>query len=165
MAEMLVECCAQEKTFQKFYGMIGERFCNLNRRWMEVFDELFADQYTTIHRFDTNKIRNIAKFYAHLLFTDALEWSVLEYIVLTEEETTSSSRIFLKILFQELSEYMTIQKLRDRLFDPEYSEYFVGIFPKDTPKHCRFSINFFTSIGLGPITYVMISKNQFPNYL
>lgn len=31
-------------------------------------------------------------------------------------------------------------------------EAFEGIFPKDNPKSTRFSINFFTSIGLGGLT-------------
>jgi pre-mRNA-splicing factor CWC22 len=56
--------------------------------------------------------------FAHLLFTDAISWQVLEHIRLTEEDTTSSSRIFLKILFQELSEYMGLGKLNLRLKDP-----------------------------------------------
>lgn len=34
------------------------------------------------------------------------------------------------------------------------TEYFRGIFPRDNPKDTRFSINFFTSIGLGGLTYV-----------
>jgi pre-mRNA-splicing factor CWC22 len=53
-----------------------------------------------IHRLETNKLRNVAKFFAHLLGTDALPWQSLAYIRLTEEDTTSSSRIFIKILFQ-----------------------------------------------------------------
>ena len=46
----------------------------------------------------------VAKFFAHLLHTDALPWGLMEYIVITEDETTSSSRIFVKILFQEIAE-------------------------------------------------------------
>ena len=75
-------------------------------------------QYSTIHRLETNKLRNVAKFFAHLLYTDGLDWGVLEYIKLTETDTTSSSRIFLKILFQELAEYLGLRKLKDRLEDP-----------------------------------------------
>ena len=41
-----------------------------------------------------------------LMSSDALPWSVLAYIQLTEAATTSSSRIFVKILFQELSEIL-----------------------------------------------------------
>ncbi len=54
----------------------------------------------SVHHLDTNKLRNVAKFFAHLLFTDAITWEVLQHIRLTEEDTTSSSRIFIKILFQ-----------------------------------------------------------------
>lgn len=31
-------------------------------------------------------------------------------------------------------------------------EAFSGVFPRDNPKNTRFSINFFTSIGLGGLT-------------
>lgn len=53
-----------------------------------------------IHRLETNKLRNVASLFAHLLSTDAISWEVLTCIRLTEEETTSSSRIFIKYLFQ-----------------------------------------------------------------
>lgn len=56
--------------------------------------------------------------FAHLLFTDAIGWEVMSHFRLTEEDTTSSSRIFLKILFQELAEYMGLGKLNARLKDP-----------------------------------------------
>ncbi|KAM7262469.1 hypothetical protein ACFE04_000152 [Oxalis oulophora] len=92
------------------------------------------------------------KFFAHLLGTDALPWHCLAYIRLTEEDTTSSSRIFIKILFQELSEHLGIQLLNKRLTDPAMQESYESIFPRDNPKNTRFAINFFTSIGLGGIT-------------
>jgi pre-mRNA-splicing factor CWC22 len=53
---------------------------------------------------------------------------------------------------QELSENMGLIKLNQRLQDPQLAEWFAGIFPRDTPKNMRFSINFFTSIGLGGLT-------------
>ena len=39
-------------------------------------------------------------------------------IRLTEEDTTSSSRIFIKILFQELAETLGLVSLNKRLSDP-----------------------------------------------
>ena len=36
----------------------------------------FSLQCETIHRLETNKLRNVAKFFAHLLFTDAIPWTV-----------------------------------------------------------------------------------------
>ncbi|KAI5674086.1 hypothetical protein M9H77_14450 [Catharanthus roseus] len=149
---MLLECCSQERTYLRYYGLLGQRFCNIKKVYQENFDKCFVQQYSMIHRLETNKLRNVAKFFAHLLGTDALPWQVLAYIRLTEEDTTSSSRIFIKILFQELSEHLGIRKLNERLNDPTMQEWFMWIFPKDNPKNTRFAINFFTSIGLGGIT-------------
>jgi pre-mRNA-splicing factor CWC22 len=149
---MLLECCSQERTYLRYYGLLGQRFCMINRIHQENFEKCFVEQYSMIHRLETNKLRNVAKFFAHLLGTDALPWHVLAYIRLTEEDTTSSSRIFIKILFQELSEHLGIRLLNERLSEPIMQDSFESIFPRDTPKNTRFSINFFTSIGLGGIT-------------
>ncbi|XP_077253262.1 MIF4G domain-containing protein / MA3 domain-containing protein [Tasmannia lanceolata] len=149
---MLLECCSQERTYLRYYGLLGQRFCMINKIHQENFEKCFVQQYSMIHRLETNKLRNVAKFFAHLLGTDALPWHVLSYIRLTEEDTTSSSRIFIKILFQELSEHLGIRLLNERLNDSTIQDSFESIFPKDNPKNTRFSINFFTSIGLGGIT-------------
>lgn len=149
---MLLECCSQERTYLRYYGLLGQRFCMLNKVYQENFEKCFVQQYSMIHRLETNKLRNVAKFFAHLLGTDALPWHVLAYIRLTEEDTTSSSRIFIKILFQELSEHLGIRLLNERLNDPAMQESLESIFPRDNPRNTRFSINFFTSIGLGGIT-------------
>ncbi|XP_052135755.1 uncharacterized protein LOC127754316 [Oryza glaberrima] len=149
---MLLECCSQERTYLRYYGLLGQRFCMINKVYQDNFEKCFVQQYSMIHRLETNKLRNDAKFFAHLLGTDALPWHVLAYIRLTEEDTTSSSRIFIKILFQELSEHLGIRLLNERLNDPNMQDSFDLIFPKDHPKNTRFSINFFTSIGLGGIT-------------
>lgn len=39
-----------------------------------------------------------------------------------------------------------------RLTDESLQQYLQGVFPKDSVNNARFSINFFTSIGLGAIT-------------
>ncbi|TMX02081.1 hypothetical protein EJD97_022661 [Solanum chilense] len=149
---MLLECCSQERTYLRYYGLLGQRFCMINKIHQENFEKCFVQQYSMIHRLETNKLRNVAKFFAHLLGTDALPWHCLAYIRLTEEDTTSSSRIFIKILFQEMSEHLGIRLLNERLNDPTMQESLESIFPKDNPKNTRFAINFFTSIGLGGIT-------------
>ncbi|GBM57612.1 Pre-mRNA-splicing factor CWC22, partial [Araneus ventricosus] len=77
---------------------------------------------------------------------------VLSIIKLNEDDTTSSSRIFIKILFQELCEYMGLPKLNERVKDVTLQEAFEGLFPRDHPHNTRFAVNFFTSIGLGGLT-------------
>ncbi|KAK1743827.1 pre-mRNA-splicing factor CWC22 [Skeletonema marinoi] len=105
----------------------------------------------------------------------------LSCIHLNEDETTSSSRIFIKILVQEMAEAMGMVTLKQRFDtdnpDPDgllatggeetaalaianntnpdaasSREWFKGMFPKDNARNTRYAINFFTSIGLGPLT-------------
>ena len=92
--------------------------CETNKICVALFEQIFRDTYDTIHRFETKKLRNLACLFAQLLFIGAISWRVLEHIRITEEDTTSSSRVFLQILFQELSEYMGLQELNLRLKDP-----------------------------------------------
>ncbi|AEE32786.1 Initiation factor eIF-4 gamma, MA3 [Arabidopsis thaliana] len=71
------------------------------------------------------------------------------------EDSTSSSLIFLKTLFLQLSELLRIKLLNEKLQDPTMEETFESIFPKDHRKNTLFSIIFFTKIGLGGITQTL----------
>ncbi|KIW17146.1 pre-mRNA-splicing factor cwc22 [Exophiala spinifera] len=155
LPSMIIECCSQEKTYSNFFGLIGERFAKLNRLWTDLFEQAFAKYYDTIHRYETNRLRNIARFFGHLLSTDAIGWHVLSVVHLNEDETTSSSRIFIKILFQDLAESLGMPKLQERMKDDILRPSFTGIFPTDNPRNTRFSINYFTSIGMGALTEEM----------
>ncbi len=172
LVSMIVECCSQERTYNKasdfwthlqvkclhfvqFYGIIASTFAQINRLWRQLYEESFATAYDTCHRRETNQLRNVAKLYGHLLSTDSIDWVVLSVIHLNEEETTSSSRIFLKILVQDLAEALGMKTLQERLRDPILRSHFEGLFPMDNPRNTRFSINYFTSIGMGGLTEEM----------
>merc|ERR1719186_402558 len=138
--------------YEKFFGLMGQRFCQVTRTYQEPFSKIFLDTYNTVHRLETGKLRNVAKFYSHLLYTDAIGWDVLAVIKLNEDDTTSSSGIFIKILFQELAEFIGLAKLVDRTRDGSMADAWEGLLPRDNPRDTRFAINFFTSIGLGGLT-------------
>lgn len=100
--------------------------------------------YSTIHRLETNKLRNVAKLFSHLLYTDALPWTCLGVIRLNEDDTTSSSRIFIKVLAQELSENMGIATLRARFSDPYMADTFRLVEPQQCTEmatHCCLSVS------------------------
>jgi pre-mRNA-splicing factor CWC22 len=90
----------QERTYIRYFGLLAQRFAYLGKAYRENFEQCFQKQYMLIHRLETNKLRNVAKLFAHLLGTDAISWEVLGCIRITMEDTTASSRIFIKILFQ-----------------------------------------------------------------
>ncbi len=152
LCQMILDACAQQRTYERFFGLLGQRFCELKKEYVECFEEIFKQQYETCHRLETVKLRNVSRFLSHLLYTDSISWGVLECVHLNEEETTSSSRVYLKNLLLDLSEHMGMLKIKERFNDITLQEFFQGLFPRDNPRNTRFAINFFTSIGLGPLT-------------
>ena len=151
MVNMIIECCVQERTYLKFYGLLSERLCLLKDVYKHNYEKQFDLQYIKLHRLETNKLRNLANLYGHLLYTEAIDWMVLSVIKLTEEDTTASSRIFLKIMFQELNNLLGEEKLKEKMLAGAKNEY-VGMFCRENPTYTRFCINFFTAIGLGYLT-------------
>ena len=100
----------------------------------------------------TDELRASARLYAHLLAADALPWhAVLGRVRVTEDDTTSSSRIFIKMLFQDLAEQLGIRALSNKM-NGEDTAVRDALFPRDCAKNTRFAINFFTAIGLGGVT-------------
>ncbi|KAH3671661.1 hypothetical protein OGAPHI_000366 [Ogataea philodendri] len=155
LVDMIVKCCAQEKTYSKYYGLIGEKLISVNRRWAKAFDTVFEQNYTNCHTFELSLIRNIGSFWGHMFASDKMGWEILSLIQLTEEDTTSAGRIFLKFLFVKMQEELGVSKLRLRLAEEYIQPYINGIFPTEDADRLRFSINFFTAIGLGALTEEM----------
>ncbi|KAF8515888.1 hypothetical protein JB92DRAFT_2912980 [Gautieria morchelliformis] len=155
MCNMIIECCSQERSYSNFYGLVGERFSKLSKPYTMAFEQTFRNYYDTVHRYETNRLRNIARFFGHLLATDSVSWAVLDVVKMNEEDTTSSSRIFVKILCGEMMEEMGLKGLTERFKDPEIMDCCRGMFPLDNPKNTRFAINYFTSVGLGAVTEKM----------
>ena len=42
LCSMIIECNSQSRTYEKFYGLIGERFAKINRLWSDLFQESFS---------------------------------------------------------------------------------------------------------------------------
>lgn len=97
--------------------------CEVAEIFRDNFMKCFVDKYATIHRYETAKIRNISKLFAHLFFTNAIDWRILKCITLTQESTTSSGRIMIKCLFQELGENVGLVGLKAKLTDVELKDY------------------------------------------
>lgn len=152
VCRMVVQCCSQERTYLKFYGLIAQRFCNVNREYQQWFEKLFEENYETVHRFDNNMLRNVARLFAHLFFTDALPWTCFQCVKMNERDTSASSRIFIKIIFGDLVEYLGLPRLVKRVQHPSLRPWLEGLFPTNSPKDTKFAINFWTAIELGALT-------------
>jgi pre-mRNA-splicing factor CWC22 len=66
----------------------------------------------------TDELRSTGELFGHLLANDAVAWRSmlgLDGVRITEEDTTSSSRIFIKTMFQETAEQLGVRELPWRL--------------------------------------------------
>ncbi|OZC10284.1 hypothetical protein X798_02591 [Onchocerca flexuosa] len=88
--------CSVKKN-ERLYGLLAERFCRLGKEFQEAFERIARDTYNTIHRFEYNKLRNMACLVAHLLSTDAVSRDILDQILLNED-ISSSGRMYIKII-------------------------------------------------------------------
>lgn len=154
LCQMIVDCCGQERTYESIYGLIASKFCLINRRdFAPKFERIFKLFYETVHRIEeTNKIRNIAKFYAHLLTTESIDWNCLKCLRLRENATSSPGRCFIAFVFQELVALLSLTTLMSYIKDPNKSEAFSELFPREPEEDVRFAINFFTFSKLGKLT-------------
>ncbi|KAA8900350.1 hypothetical protein TRICI_006222 [Trichomonascus ciferrii] len=148
VVNMVVECCAQEKTYNKIFGGVSTQLCRLNRKWHDLFKGAFKDYYGKIHRYKTLQIRNIATLFGYLLASDGLSWEVFEAVYISEEHTTSSSRIFIKFLFEEMQQELGVKQLKERFAEDYIQPYISTLFPKTTREETMFAINFFTVLHL-----------------
>jgi pre-mRNA-splicing factor CWC22 len=108
---MILDCCMVERVYQRFYGLLVELFCRVDGLYLGCFQRLFALRYARLEAEETGKIRNLAKLYGYLV-GGVMGVGILQGVRLTQEETTPSSRIFVKILFKEMAENMGIQALK-----------------------------------------------------
>ena len=47
---VFLDCCAQQRTYEKFYGLMAQRLCQINRAYVDPFEKIFVDCYSTVHR-------------------------------------------------------------------------------------------------------------------
>ncbi|CDF33288.1 unnamed protein product [Chondrus crispus] len=152
LCEMIVEYCSREKTFSRSIGLLGERLCSLERSYVSGFEWTFAKHYAGIHRHGEREIRLMATFYGFMLASNALPWNVFGVVRLVAAETTTSSRVFLKHLFQEIYYTLSSSQMMELFKSPERAESLKGLFPSDTVANAQYAINFFANIGMGFLT-------------
>jgi pre-mRNA-splicing factor CWC22 len=73
LCQIILDTCAKQQVYILFYGSLGEHFCSLKKtKYIACFEKIFQDQYEFVFRLDNVKLGIVAKFFAHLLLTDAI---------------------------------------------------------------------------------------------
>ncbi|CAF3980029.1 unnamed protein product [Rotaria magnacalcarata] len=145
VCQIIIDSCAQRRRHEPFLGLLGQRLRLLKSEYVEYFEKAFHDQCDVAHHFENVKLKNVGKLFAHLFLTNSISWTVLRCIRLTDKDTTSSSRTFIKVLFLELFQFLGLTKLISRLMDPAVLRHLEGLFPRDDAQFC---INFLHQLNI-----------------
>jgi hypothetical protein len=119
LLDVILVCCAREPSYEKRYGQLAEHLTTtLQLGWKRTLDQGFTDVLQNIARFTLLKnissrntpVRNVAKFFAHLLHAECIPWSVLRSLHEEQQgngssssKATAESRVFVKTLVQQVA--------------------------------------------------------------
>jgi nucleolar MIF4G domain-containing protein 1 len=115
---VLMECCGNEKTYNKFYEHLATRICEYQGRCRFTFQLAFWDIFK---QFDEMKLRKSANL-AKLLFALTTKHRVLKLNVLkavdmaSPEDLPETATIFLTIFFSNVMEYFEDESGVSELF-------------------------------------------------
>ncbi|KAK5779057.1 U2-type spliceosomal complex subunit CWC22 PWA37_003903 [Arxiozyma heterogenica] len=158
IVDIIIKTSIQEATYSKFYGIIAERLLNSHKAWKPAFYRIFKENFQQLDTFQPEQLRIIGKFWGHLFATDYIGFELFEIVKINSIESTAPSRIFIKFVFQELVADLAIDELKERLNEDYIQPFITGMFPNDDMDNIRYSINYFTAIGLGILTDKMRTR-------
>ena len=158
IVDIIIKSSIQEATYSKFYGIIAERLLNSHRAWKPAFYRIFKENYQQLDTFEPSQLRIIGKFWGHLFATDYIGFELFDIVKINAVESSAPSRIFIKFVFQELVADLSIDELKERLEEDYIQPYISGMFPNENMENIRYSINYFTAIGLGILTEKMRAR-------
>lgn len=104
---VLIECCGNEKNYNKFYEHLANRICEFQSRCRFTFQLAFWDVFKQLENMKLRKAANLAK----LLFSLVVQHHVLKLNVFkaidmtTPEDLPETATIFLTIFFSNVMEY------------------------------------------------------------
>ncbi|CAF0910419.1 unnamed protein product [Rotaria sp. Silwood1] len=106
LCQVIVDICAEQGTYEGFFGLLSQSLCDSKPKYIQYFEELFQDQYEIINSLENVQLPNVAKFFAHLLFSNSISWGVLDCFHSTAQDTISSARVYVKDLLLQLVEFI-----------------------------------------------------------
>ena len=104
---VLMECCGNEKSFNKYYAHLAARICEFQPQCKFSFQLAFWDAFKTFEQTKARKAANLAKLLFHLVAVNfALRLSVLKAIDMSSpDELSETSMIFLTVFLSSILEH------------------------------------------------------------
>ncbi|XP_026071376.1 nucleolar MIF4G domain-containing protein 1-like [Carassius auratus] len=80
IVHVLMDCCLQEKMFNRFYAVLAEKFCSHDRRFQMTFQFSLWDKFKDLANLSSRSFSNLVHLVTHLLHRKCLSISILKAI-------------------------------------------------------------------------------------
>ncbi|XP_076017192.1 nucleolar MIF4G domain-containing protein 1 [Genypterus blacodes] len=80
IVHVLMDCCLQEKTFNAFYAVLGEKFCSYDRRFQMTFQFSIWDKLRELPNLSSSTFSNLVQLVTLFLQKKSLSLSILKVI-------------------------------------------------------------------------------------
>uniref|UniRef100_A0A3Q2QRU4 Nucleolar MIF4G domain-containing protein 1 n=1 Tax=Fundulus heteroclitus TaxID=8078 RepID=A0A3Q2QRU4_FUNHE len=80
IVHVLMDCCLQEKSFNAFYAVLGEKFCSQDRRFQMTFQFSLWDKFRELSNLPSGAFSNLVQLVTHFLQRKCLSLAILKVI-------------------------------------------------------------------------------------
>ncbi|XP_056317885.1 nucleolar MIF4G domain-containing protein 1 [Danio aesculapii] len=80
IVHVLMDCCLQEKMFNRFYAVLAEKLCSHDRRFQMTFQFSLWDKFRDLANLSSRSFSNLVQLVTHLLHRKSLSLSILKAI-------------------------------------------------------------------------------------
>lgn len=112
---VILQCCLSEKTFNAFYSVLAQKFCDHNRKFILAFQYAVWDRIKDIENLSSNQISNLSHFLIFLIEKGNLPLSVLKIIEFNQIEKTTLRFVQQVLVGLLLSEEEKFHKIFERI--------------------------------------------------
>ncbi|KAJ4839289.1 hypothetical protein Tsubulata_035582, partial [Turnera subulata] len=103
---VLVDCCLQEKVFNKYYTVLASKLCEYDKNHKFTLQFCLWDQFKELESMQLLRSMHLAKFVAEMVASFTLSLAVLKSVDFTDATELTPRRIMhFRMLFEALFEY------------------------------------------------------------
>lgn len=84
IVSVVIQCCLSEKIFNPYYSILGEKFCEYDRKYQLATQYALWDRIKDVKSLNNVQIKNLAQFILHLIQQGAQPISVLKVVEFNE---------------------------------------------------------------------------------
>ncbi|KAK9289580.1 hypothetical protein L1049_007736 [Liquidambar formosana] len=102
---VLVDCCLQEKVFNKYYAVLASKLCNHDKNHKFTLQYCLWDHFKELESMQLIKSMHLARFVAEMLASFTLSLAVLKSVELSDTKQLTPKRIMhFRMLFEAIFE-------------------------------------------------------------